>query len=110
MTTQTPTAPTPEVSAPKAVVHPLIDILEGPEAFILVADLPGVAPDTLDVQVEAGVLSLRASTDSLEYRRSFTLDRDIEVGGIEAKLEHGELRLHMPKRAEARVRKISVGG
>lgn len=95
-------------SQSKTTIHPLVDILEGSEDFVLVADLPGVKADDLDIAVDAGELRLQASTDELTYRRTFSLDGSIDVEGIEAKLELGQLRLTLPKRPESRVRKIRV--
>lgn len=94
----------------KTVVYPLVDVFENDKEFMLVADLPGVAKDALDITVDGGQLELRAETDSLEYRRSFSLGDDVDLDAVEAKLERGELQIHLPKRAEAQVRKIAVKG
>ena len=94
----------------KTVVYPLVDVYESNKEFLLVADLPGVAKDALEITVEGGQLELRAETDSLEYRRSFALGDDVDLDAVVAKLERGELEIHLPKRAEAQVRKIAVKG
>jgi HSP20 family protein len=103
MSTQTETQP-------KTVVHPLVDVLENEEEFLLVADLPGVAKDALEITADGNQLEIEAETETLEYRRSFALGDDVDLDAIEAKLEHGELKIHLPKRAEARVRKIAIKG
>jgi HSP20 family protein len=95
---------------PKTVVYPLIDVFESNKEFLLIADLPGVASEALDITVEGGQLEFRAETDSLQYRRSFALGDDVDLDAVEAKLERGELEIHLPKRAEAQVRKIAVKG
>lgn len=95
-------------STQKTVVYPLVDVFESNKEFLLVADLPGVAKEALDITVEGGQLELRAETDTLEYRRSFALGDDVDLDAVEAKLERGELEIHLPKRAEAQVRKIAV--
>lgn len=92
----------------KTVVYPLVDVYENEREFLLVADLPGVRKDNLDISVEAGELRLRGETDELEYRRSFSLGDDVNVEAIDAKLEHGQLSLHLPKAEAARTRKIQV--
>ena len=92
----------------KTVVHPLVDVFESNKEFLLVADLPGVAKEALEITVDGGQLELRAETDTLEYRRSFALGDDVDLDAVEAKLERGELEIHLPKRAEAQVRKIAV--
>ena len=94
----------------KTVVHPLVDVLESDNEFLLVADLPGVTKEALHITANGNQLELAAETDSLDYRRSFALGDDVDPEAIEAKLEHGELRIHLPKRAQARVRKIAVSG
>jgi HSP20 family protein len=106
MSTQPNQPPQPN----KTVVHPLIDVLENDNEFLLIADVPGVTKDTLQVTANGNQLELAAQTDLLDYRRSFALGDDVDLETIEAKLEYGELRIHLPKRAQARVRKISVAG
>ena len=94
----------------KTVVYPLVDVLENDKEFLLVADLPGVSKDALDITVDGGQLELRAETDTLEYRRSFALGDDVNLEAVEARLERGELEIHLPKRIESQVRKIAVKG
>ena len=94
----------------KTVVHPLVDVLENDNEFLLVADVPGVTKEALHITANGNQLELAAETDSLDYRRSFALGDDVDLEAIEAKLEYGELRIHLPKRAQARVRKIAVAG
>jgi HSP20 family protein len=94
----------------KTVVHPLVDVLENDNEFLLIADVPGVTKDALHITANGNQLELAAETDSLDYRRSFALGDDVDLEAIEAKLEYGELRIHLPKRAQARVRKIAVAG
>lgn len=94
----------------KTVVHPLVDVLENDNEFLLIADLPGVDKDALHITANGNQLEIAAETDSLDYRRSFTLGDDVDLEAVEAKLEYGELRVHLPKRAQARVRKIAVTG
>ena len=92
----------------KNVVHPLVDVLENDNEFLLLADLPGVNKDALELTIEGDQLSIVGTAEKLEYRRSFALGDDVEVEGIEATLELGQLELHLPKRAEAKVRKITI--
>ena len=97
-----------DTPTPKTLVHPLVDVFENDEEFLLVADLPGVSKEALNITVNGDTLELSAETEALEYRRSFVLGDDFALDAVEAKLEHGELRVHLPKRAELRVRKIAV--
>jgi HSP20 family protein len=107
MSTQTTQQPT---QTNKTIVHPLVDVLENDSEFLLVADLPGVTKDALQITANGNQLEIGAETDTLEYKRSFALGDDVDLEAIEAKLEYGELRIHLPKRAQARVRKIAVAG
>jgi HSP20 family protein len=94
----------------KTVVHPLIDVFENEAEFLLVADLPGVNKEALEITANGNQLEISGQTDTLDYRRSFSLGDDVNLESIEAKLEHGELCVHLPKRAQAQVRKIAVAG
>jgi HSP20 family protein len=90
---------------------------------VLVADMPGVAPDGVDVNVEGDQLSIEGRVRAEEYEglkplrveygvggyyRRFTLGRAIDRDGIEAQLKHGVLVLKLPKAEHARVRRIAI--
>lgn len=102
---------------------PPVDIFEDETGFTVIADMPGVSKDRLDVRVTGDSLvidgtALAPVTGSVEllygevqnpqYRRSFTLSRELDPGKIEATLHNGVLRLRVPKAEEARPRRITV--
>jgi HSP20 family molecular chaperone IbpA len=102
---------------------PRADIYETDEAIVLVADMPGVDGNTLDITLEKGVLTLNGAVEPqapegyslayAEYRvgdyvRSFSLSDEIDQEAIEATLKDGVLRLTLPKITEARITKIAV--
>lgn len=102
---------------------PRIDVLEDATGITLLADLPGVARDALDITIEGDSLTIEgrvnaATPEALEatyaeirlprYRRSFTLSRELDPGRVEAQLQHGVLRLRIPKHEHAQPRRISV--
>ena len=102
---------------------PRADIYETDEAIFVVADMPGVGEDSLDITLEKGVLTLNGTVEPeapegyslayAEYRvgdyvRSFSLSNEIDQGAIEATLKDGVLRLTLPKVTEAQMRKIAV--
>ena len=102
---------------------PRADIYETEEAIVVVADMPGVSENTLDITLEKGVLTLNGTVEpeapegySLaysEYRvgdyvRSFSLSDEIDQEAIEATLKDGVLRLTLAKITEARTKKIAV--
>lgn len=102
---------------------PPVDIYEDDSGFTVVADLPGVTREQLVVRVNGDNLLIEGSASvptagnmelvygevqSPQYRRSFTLSRELDPGKIEAKLSNGVLRLRIPKAEEAKPRRIEV--
>lgn len=103
-----------------------VDIREEDDKFVLEADLPGFAPEDLEIVAAPEKLTLkgtrkakRAEADNetkplhrerggFSFERSFTLPRGIDLEGIEAKLDAGVLTLTLPKRAADRPRSITV--
>jgi len=105
------------------VLRPSVDVFEDASGITLVADMPGVSRDGLDIEVEGDTLSiagditlpapegmdaLYAEVSSIRYLRTFTMSDDLARDGINATLKDGVLRLHIPKREEVRPRKIQV--
>ena len=102
-----------------------LDIYETPDELVVRAVVPGVSPDGIDIQVQAGVLTIRATSDepSLpdgatwlvrevtpgEYIRQVTLPRTIEADGASSTFEHGVLTLILPKSGDAKPKQIKVG-
>lgn len=102
-------------------VTPPVDIYETPDGLVVMADLPGVTKESLDVRVDSNVLTLRgisrhvAGSDPVyrEYElinffRQFELGEKIDQGKISAELKQGVLTLHLPKAEEARARQIEI--
>ncbi len=103
---------------------PSVDISENDEAFTLLADIPGVEPKDIEISMEKGVLTVKGerSTENVEekenYRRverqsgqfyrRFTLPDSADADKIEAKSEHGVLRITIPKQEVAVSRRIEV--
>lgn len=100
---------------------PAVDIFESEDTLTLVADLPGVPKDRLNLGIDKGVLTIEAlapcvSDDSGLYRefgttgyyRRFQLPDTLEFDQVAAELKDGVLRVKMPKAAAARPRKIEV--
>ena len=106
-----------------ACIVPRVDVIEDRAGITLLADLPGVAKDALDIKVEGTSLTLEgqikldapqgldpafAEVRAGRYRRAFTLSRELDCGAIDAQLKDGVLRLRIPKLAEAQPRRIEV--
>ena len=102
---------------------PRVDLLEDDAGITLLADLPGVPKDRLELNIEGDALVIEGvmapfTPEKLEpvyaevrlprYRRSFTLSRELDASRIQANLKDGVLTLRIPKQAHAQPRRISV--
>jgi len=103
---------------------PNVDIIETSDEFLVVADMPGVAADAIDIQYEQGVLTIHGTVDPRQdedktsyllheygvgdYYRSFRLGEGIDPDKIEACLKDGVMELHLPKSEATKPKKISV--
>ena len=120
--TNKPTVRANEAQAQRAVL-PAVDVFEDATGITLLADMPGVPKDRLDVKVEADTLSIEGEVEAktpegLEavyaevriprYRRTFTLSRELDTSKVEANLKDGVLTLRIPKQAHAQPRRIEV--
>jgi HSP20 family protein len=106
------------------VYSPNVDIIEMDNELLLVADVPGVRPDDVDINYEQGLLTLHARVRPRQdetktnfvyreygigdYYRSFQIGEGIDAQKIDAELRDGVLTLHLPKAEAARPRKIEV--
>ena len=105
---------------------PAVDVVEQDNAYVLRAEIPGIAPNEIDVQVENDVLTLRGERkqENQEERdgyrrversygsfsRTFVLPKGTNVEAIEARAEHGVLSISIPKVQTASARKVEVKG
>jgi HSP20 family protein len=102
---------------------PRVDVLEDETGITLLADLPGVPKDQLELKVEGDTLLIEgavapAMPGGLEpvyaevrvprYRRAFTLSRELDATRIDANLKDGVLNLRIPKQEHAQPRRITV--
>ncbi len=103
---------------------PSVDISENDAEFKLVADIPGVNPDNIDISMEKGVLTIKGerNTETVEekenfrrverqsgtFYRRFTLPDSADADKIAAKSEHGVLTITIPKQEVALSRRIEV--
>jgi len=114
-------APEPTHSGP--VYNPAVDIFESEDKITVLADLPGVAPENLTIDLRDDVLTLVGRVpdsspprENLVLRehcagtflRQFTLSESIDQSKIDAKLSDGVLRLELPKQEKAKPRRITV--
>lgn len=88
---------------------PAVDIYENNDGLTLIADLPGVVRDALNLGVEQGVLTIEAGTGgSTGYYRRFQLPDHLDLEQIAAELKHGVLTLRLAKAEAAKPRRIEV--
>ena len=107
----------------RPAVMPMDAWREG-DRFILEFDLPGIAPESLDVDVERNVLTVRAERLARNgdwemlsserprgaFSRQLVLGDNLDLDRIEASYEAGVLRLVVPVAEKAKPRKITVSG
>jgi HSP20 family protein len=103
---------------------PAFEVKETNEAFIVKADVPGVAESDIDIAVHNNVLTISGTRNSEErkegdsfalyerqygsFSRSFSLPDTADGERVEAKLDAGVLTLSIWKKAEAKPRKIAL--
>ncbi len=113
-----------EQTRPGLVFRPDVDILERPDAYVIHADMPGASQETVDINLEKGLLTLdarlaepdeelrplHAEYRSGSYHREFRISEDIDPGAVTATMKDGVLELLLPKSAESQPRRIAVAG
>ncbi|MBV9171799.1 MAG: Hsp20/alpha crystallin family protein [Chloroflexi bacterium] len=102
-----------------------MDVIERDDAYEVRATLPGVRPEDLEIIVQGERLTVRGQVKSSDeqreenwlmreqrigtLQRSITLPSPVQSDNAEARLEHGILRLRLPKAQQARPRRIAIG-
>ena len=106
-------------------LSPAVDIIEGPESFVIYLDLPGLEKDEVEVVVNEGVLTVtgeRARTEpenedyyryferpAGQFRRAFRIPEDVVEGGeVKASYTNGVLTLELRKKEKAKPKTIAV--
>ena len=121
------TIPTPaqtavaETREESRALTPPVDIFEIADALVVVADMPGVDKDALDLNVENDILTIKGvaktagNGDPLykeyeltQYFRQFQLGESVDQERIRAEMRGGVLTVHLPKAEKAKPKKISV--
>jgi HSP20 family molecular chaperone IbpA len=110
----------PEVD--RGVRVPAVDIYEREKDMLLVADLPGVSEDDLDIRVERNRLTIHAPVPSPppgvrvhkdemgegDFTREFAISEDLDASRVEAEFDNGVLRLAIPRSKERMPMKIEI--
>ena len=109
----------PGPAAPATFIRPAVDVYETDKGYVLLADMPGVTTDRLEVHVDDGQLTLHGTPPETptvahqefrlrEYHCTFTLADELDPEHITARFQDGVLRLEVPKAPKAQVRKIPI--
>lgn len=103
------------------VFTPAVDIFEDKNALILIADMPGVTKDSVELHLEENELTLQGHVTSEKpgtqilteypvgnFMRKFTLSNVIDQSKIEASMKNGVLRVVLPKAEAVKPKKITI--
>ena len=104
---------------------PRVDIREEAGRFVILADLPGIDPQQIEIQMDKGILTIqgeRKADEAVEggrfsrierrhggFRRSFALPDSADADGISAHGSNGVLEVVIPKKPDLAPRRIQVG-
>lgn len=106
--------------------HPAVDIKETDHSFELAVDLPGIKPENIEVTAKDGIISISGTRKSEteqkdasgkclkserffgQFYREFKLPDTADEESIQAKSEHGELLLTIPKKAKTQAKRIEI--
>lgn len=109
-------------TAARPAVMPMDAWREG-DAFFVEFDLPGIDQDSLDLDIERNVVTVRAERPAVDpnremlaterprgvFSRQLVLGDNLDTERIEATYQEGVLRLHIPVAERAKPRKITIG-
>jgi HSP20 family protein len=112
-----------EGTRPGPVFVPAVDIFENELELVVLADMPGVESKNVDIDITDNQLTIYGRVDPVEqekevslykefnwgdYSRQFTLSDVIDQAKITAKMDHGVLRVILPKAEKMKPKRISV--
>jgi HSP20 family molecular chaperone IbpA len=89
---------------------PPVKIQNDEDGATLTVDMPGLAPDDVELTFQEGVLSIRGKHDERSYAYRVTLGDAFDADHIEAELDRGVLTVHAHKKPEAKPRRIALKG
>ena len=115
---------TEDAPARTVTVTPRVDVLETEDEVLVLADMPGVKPDEVDVRFEKGELTIHGRRaaghadreshlreyEATNYFRAFAVAETVAADKIGAELKNGVLTVHLPKVEAVKPRKITVRG
>lgn len=110
-----------ETRAEDKYIRPAVNIIESEEGLILTADIPGAAKESLDINVEKGILTISAPAqhavpgtpayrefELASYYRQFSIPESLDHENAKAEYVNGILTLRVPKAKAAKPKRIAV--
>ena len=110
-----------ETRSNEKYLRPAVNIIETAEGLVLTADIPGAAKETLDVNVEKGILTISAPAqhtmpgtpsyrefELANYYRQFSIPESLDHEKAHADYANGILTLRVPKAEVAKPKRIAV--
>ncbi len=99
--------------------RPAIDVFETDDAYLIEADIPGVAPENVEIRIEGRRLTIRGTRETVtwsrsqggwsvqverqhgDFSRTLELDHPVDIDRLEKKCDQGILRTRLPKKRAA---------
>ncbi len=103
--------------------YPPVNVFADGDDFVLVAELPGVTKDAIDVQVKRDQIQItgtktiayddeasvhRRERQAGQFNRTLSMPAEIDVDKVRATFEDGVLRLHLPRAEHEKTRSVSI--
>jgi len=104
--------------------RPAVDVQEDETYYFIKADVPGVDPADIAVDIDKGVLTISGHRESTkkdehdgyqrierfsgDFSRRFSLPDSVDADSIQANSKHGVLEISIPKKPTEQARKITV--
>ena len=104
--------------------RPAVDVQENENAYLIKADVPGVDPGNIEVDIDKGVLTIKGHRETSKrderegyqrierfsgsFSRRFSLPDSVDAENIQAKSSNGVLEITIPKKPTEQARKITV--
>ena len=123
MNDRTPVTRQAEAGRTEAALMPPVDVIEDASGITLYADLPGVSKDKLNLHIEADTITIEgalnldvpegmeathAEVSLPNFRRVFTLSKELDADKVSAEFQSGVLKLRIPKAEHAQPRRIEI--
>jgi len=110
-----------ETRSNERYIRPAVNIIEDEEGLVLTADIPGASKESLDVNVEKGILTISAPAqhkvpgtstyrefELANYYRQFSIPESLDHSKTHADYVNGILTLRIPKAEAAKPKRISI--